>query len=115
MSDLPRLILDTNAPLSGLAHRGSASGRVLGLCENRRALLLMSRPIQAEYRRVLGSAEMLQRNPQITQESVELVLRRLRYIGQYVGQVSARFRFDRDPEDEPFIELVPSTARRHIW
>jgi hypothetical protein len=59
-------------------------------------VLLMSRPVQAEYRRVLGSTEMLRRNPQITEEAIELVLRRLRFVGEYIGQVKARFRFDRD-------------------
>ena len=106
MPVLPRLVLDTNTLLSGLANRKSASGRVLGHCESRRALLLMSRPIQTEYRRVLGSAEMMRRNPDITPEAIELVLRRLRYVGQYFGRVTSRFRLDRDPNDEPFIELA---------
>jgi len=114
LPDLPRLVLDTNTLLSGLANRNSAAGRVLGFCENRRALLLMSRPIQAEYRRVLGSSEMLGRNPHITTESIELVLRRLRYVGLYVGHVTTRFRFDRDPDDEPFIELAIEGAASHL-
>ena len=101
-----RIVLDTNALLSGLADRNSASGRVLEHCEKRQVLLLLSRPVQAEYRRVLGSAEMIRRNPQITHEAIELVLRRLRYVGEYIGQVRARFRFDRDRDDEPFIELA---------
>jgi uncharacterized protein len=106
LPDLPRLVLDTNTLLSGLANRDSASGRVLEHCEYRRTVLLMSRPVQAEYRRVLSSPEILRRNPQITDETVELVLRHLRYVGQYLGQINAHFRFDRDPMDEPFIELA---------
>ena len=70
---LPRLVLDTNILLSGMANRSSASGQVLAHCESRRALLLMSRPIQAEYRRVLGSAEMLRRNAEISHQAVELI------------------------------------------
>jgi putative PIN family toxin of toxin-antitoxin system len=77
-------------------------------------LLLLSRPVQAEYRRVLGSAEMLRRNPEITREAIELVLRRLRYIGEYLGQVKAAFRFDRDHDDEPFIELAIAGAASHV-
>jgi uncharacterized protein len=112
--DLPRLVLDTNTLLSGLANRSSASGRVLELCENRRALFLMSRPVQAEYRRVLGSPEILKRNPQITPEAIELVLRRLRYLGQFLGHVTARFALDRDPDDEPFIELAIEGSATHL-
>ena len=105
MADLPRLVLDTNSLLSGLANPASAAGKVLLSCENRRALLLISRAVQAEYRRVLGSPHIRCRNPQITHETIELVLRRLRYVGQFIGRVNARFRFERDPDDEPFIEL----------
>lgn len=114
MPDLFRLVLDTNALLTGLANRNSASGRLLDHCENRRVLLLLSRPVQSEYRRVLGSPEMLRRNPQITPQAIELVIRRLRYVGQYLGQVKASFRFDRDPDDEPFIELTIAAAASHL-
>ena len=79
MPDPVRVVLDTNTLLSGLANRSSVCGRVLQYCESRRVVLLMSRPVQAEYRRVLGSEEILHRNPQITPEAIELVLRRLRY------------------------------------
>jgi putative PIN family toxin of toxin-antitoxin system len=114
LPDLFRLVLDTNTLLSGLANRNSASGRVLWHCENRHALLLISRAVQAEYRHVLGSAEILRRNPDITQESIQLVLRRLRYVGQYVARVSAQFRFDRDPLDAPFIELAIEASASHL-
>lgn len=114
MAEPFRLVLDTNALLSGLANPNSASGRVLAHCESRRVLLLLSRPVQAEYRRVLGSAEMLRRNPEITSEAIELVLRRLRYVGEYIGHVRARFRFDRDRDDEPFIELAIEGSATHL-
>lgn len=112
--DLPRLVLDTNTLLSGLANREAAAGRVLSLCESRRAILLMSRPVQAEYRRVLGSPAILRRNPEITHETIELVLRRLRYIGEFIGRVNARFRFDRDPDDEAFVELSIEGSATHL-
>jgi predicted nucleic acid-binding protein len=57
---------------------------------------------------------MLRRNPAITQQSIELVLRRLRYVGQFFGRVRARFRFDRDPDDEPFIELALEGSASHL-
>lgn len=77
-------------------------------------MLLISRPVQAEYRRVLGSVEILRRNPQITRESIELVLRRLRYVGQYLGQVTVHLRFERDPDDEAFIELAIAGSASHL-
>jgi putative PIN family toxin of toxin-antitoxin system len=114
LTDLPRLVLDTNALLSGLARQDSAAGRILSYCEDRRVLLLISRRVQAEYRRVLSSAEMLRRNPEITSESIELVLRRLRYLGYFVARTSAHFHFERDPDDEPFIELAIEGSASHL-
>jgi putative PIN family toxin of toxin-antitoxin system len=109
-----RLVLDTNTLLSGLANPNGAAGRVLDHCESRRVLLLLSRPVVAEYRRVLGSAEMRRRNPNITDEAVELVLRRLRYVGDYLRTVKARFRFDRDPDDARFVELAIAGGASHL-
>lgn len=109
-----RVVLDTNTLLNGLVNRDSASGRVLDHCEKRRVLLLLSRPVQAEYKRVLGSRALVRRNPEITPEAVELVLRRLRYIGEYLGHIGASFRFDRDRDDEPFIELAIAGAASHV-
>lgn len=114
MPDLPRLVLDTNTLLSGLANRNSASGQLLKHCENRQVLLLMSRPVQIEYFRVLGSAEILRRNPEITWQSIDLVLRHLRYFGLYFGHVTARFRLDRDPNDQPFVELAIEGSASHL-
>lgn len=85
-----------------------------GSLREARVLLLLSRPVQAEYRRVLGSPAMVRRNPEITREAVELVLRRLRYIGEYLGHVGVSFRFDRDRDDEPFIELAIAGAASHV-
>ncbi|MFI5377718.1 MAG: putative toxin-antitoxin system toxin component, PIN family [Tepidisphaerales bacterium] len=109
-----RLVLDTNSLLRGLANRDSASGRVLGLCERRQVTLLLSRPVLSEYRRVLGSPEIVRRNPDIAAADLELVLRRLRYFSLNIGPVGARFRFDRDPMDEKIIELPIAGSASHI-
>lgn len=109
-----RLVLDTNTLLRGLANRDSASGRVLALCENRQVLLLLSRPVLSEYRRILGSPKIARRNPEIADADVELVLRRLRYFSEYFGWIALRFRFDRDPMDEKIIELAVAGSASHI-
>jgi putative PIN family toxin of toxin-antitoxin system len=76
--------------------------------------LLLSRPIVLEYLRVLSDQSVTSRNPEITPEAVALVLNRLRYLSEYFPQVRARFGFDRDPEDEKFIELAIDGRATHI-
>ena len=88
-----RLVVDTNVILRGLLNTGSPSGRVLDLVESRLVLLLLSRPVLAEYRAVLGDAVIVERFPELTEERVEVALRRMRYLGEYVRTVRARFDF----------------------
>jgi uncharacterized protein len=109
-----RVIVDTNTLLRGLAGPTSASGRVLTLCDQRNILILLSRALLTEYRRVLKSPEIVRHNPAIGGDAVELVLRRLRYVGEYVARPGVRFRLDRDRRDEPFLELAIAAASTHI-
>jgi uncharacterized protein len=109
-----RVIVDTNTLLRGIADPTSASGRVLTLCDQRNILILLSRALLAEYRRVLGAPEIVRRNPAISGDAVELVLRRLRYVGEHTARPGARFRFDRDRRDEPVLELAIAAAATHI-
>ena len=67
-----------------------------------------------EYFRVLGPAETLRRNPEITWQTIDLLLRRLRYFGLYFSHIAARFHFDRDPHDQPFIELAIEGSASHL-
>jgi putative PIN family toxin of toxin-antitoxin system len=97
----------------GLARRNSPSGQILRLCDTRKVSFLLSKNVLAEYRRVLTSEEILDFH-QITPDAVELVLRRLRYVSDYLAQMQARFRFDRDPHDAKFIELAIAGNASHI-
>jgi len=69
-------------------------------------LALLSRDVLSEYRRILNAPAILERHPDITPRAIELVLRRLRYFGEYFPSVNVRFRFSRDPDDAKLIELA---------
>jgi len=101
-----RVVLDTNVLLRGLLNNRSAAGKVLEAVEVRRVLLLLSKPLMAEYRAVLSDSAVVDRFPDLTQERVEVALRRLRYFGEYLASVRTRFEFERDPRDEKLIELA---------
>ncbi|HMD53661.1 MAG TPA: putative toxin-antitoxin system toxin component, PIN family [Phycisphaerae bacterium] len=110
----PKLVLDTNVLLRGLANMDSTAGRILLVCDNRNVVLLLNKEVLAEYRIVLGNPLVTQRHSAITPEAVELVLRRLRYICDYQSDPQIHFRFDRDPRDEKFIELAIAGEASHI-
>jgi predicted nucleic acid-binding protein len=56
----------------------------------------------------------VERNPNIAAADIELVLRRLRYFSLHITPVSSRFRLDRDPMDEKFIELAIAGSATQI-
>ena len=76
--------------------------------------MLLSRAVLREYRDVLGREELTHQHPAITSEVVELVIERLRYFADVINPVRARFRYERDPDDECFIELAISGGATHI-
>lgn len=113
MAQRHRVVLDTNTLLRGLANRDSASGRILHACENRRAILLLSRAVISEYRAVLMD-DRIAKARGVSANDMELVLRRLRYFGETLKQVRSRFAFDRDPADAKFIELAIAGVATHL-
>ncbi len=110
----PQLVVDTNTLLRALANAESPSGKVLGACERRRTVILLSKPVIDEYRRVLALVLTDSRKNRIPPRHIELVLRRLRYIGEYHRTVRSRFEYPRDPTDSMLISLAIEGRATHI-
>ncbi|MEI8194663.1 MAG: putative toxin-antitoxin system toxin component, PIN family [Phycisphaerae bacterium] len=109
-----RVVLDTNIVLRGLLTRDAAAGRLLRAVEERRLLVLLSKPVLAEYRAVLTDRAIVARFPSLTARLVELALLRLRYFGDYVPMTHKRFHYPRDPRDEKFLELAIAGNATHL-
>jgi len=109
-----RLVVDTNILLRGLLNSRSASGRIVDACDRRRVLMLLSKPLLAEYRAVLTYPAIVERYTELTSEKVEIALRRLQYVGEVLRAVKARFDYPRDPKDSKVIELAIAGRATHI-
>jgi putative PIN family toxin of toxin-antitoxin system len=109
-----RLVLDTNVVLRGLTNLSSPSGRVLAACEQRSAVVVLSRAVLAEYRAVLNDPDILRRFQHLSPHKTEIVLRRLMYVGDLVRGVGRRFEFPRDPKDAKIIQLAIAGEASHI-
>jgi len=109
-----RVVLDTNILLRGLLNMRSASGRVVEACDSRAVVLLLSKPVVSEYRAVLTDPALVERHPELALEKVETALARLRYVGESLRSVNARFDYPRDPKDSKFIELAIAGGATHI-
>lgn len=107
-----RVVLDTNVILRALANASSPSGQVIRACEERKAIILLSKPLVDEYRRVL--AHLVKQDESITHYHIEAVLRRLSYVGEYTRRIRASFPYPRDPTDSKLIELAIDGRATHI-
>lgn len=75
---------------------------------------MLSKSVLDEYRAVLLDDSMIDRFPEITPQLVEVSIRRLRFVGEYVRSTAARFEYSRDPSDQKFIELAIDLRATHI-
>jgi predicted nucleic acid-binding protein len=92
-----RIVLDTNTLVRGLVSGTSHAAAVRRAAEQRLFVPLLSKPVLDEYRAVLSDPELLERFPDITPRLVEVTLRRLRFVCDYVRSPRARFEYPRDP------------------
>lgn len=109
-----RIVLDTNTLLRGLVARTSAAAKVRRAAERRLFVPLLSKPVIDEYREVLTDEGIVEKFPEITAELVEITIRRLRFIGEYLRTPVARFEYRRDPDDQKFVELAIDLQATHI-
>lgn len=101
-----RVVLDTNTLLRGLVAKSSAAAKVRRAAEQRRFVPLLSKPVLDEYRAVLDDPVLAKRFPELTRPIIEVAIRRIRFVSDFVRDPRVTFEYRRDPRDEKFIELA---------
>ncbi len=69
----------------------------------------MSEDILAEIRDVLSRPRLRERNPNLTDEKVEKLINLILEKAEFVENVPPHFRYSRDPNDEPYLNLAIET------
>ncbi len=101
-----RVVLDTNTLLRGFISKSSAAAEVRRAAERRLFVPLLSKAVLDENRSVLADPILAGRFPEVTPTVVEVAIRRIQFVSDYVRDPKVRFRYPRDPRDEKFIELA---------
>jgi putative PIN family toxin of toxin-antitoxin system len=83
-------------------------------CDRRLVVILLSRAVLAEYRAVLTDPAIIERYPELTSPKIEIVLRRIQYVGDVLRAVKVRFDYPRDPKDSKLIELAIAGHATHM-
>ena len=109
-----RIVLDTNIVVRAFIDLGSHSGRLLIACQQRRVVPLMSGPVLAEYRIIIGDQKLVSRYPQLKRPEVAMAIERLLYVSDMYRTVRERFAYPRDPKDSHLIELALAGRATHL-
>ena len=107
-ADRPKVgaVFDCMLFLQGAAKRESAAGACLFLVESDVIELYLSHGIMAGVRDVLARPRVRQKFPALTDEVAHRFLAALEKRAVLVPEVPRVFQFDRDPKDEPYINLA---------
>ncbi len=109
-----RAVLDCMVFLQGAAKREGAAGACLVLVELGAVELCLSPEILAEVRGVLARPRVRRRFPALTDQIVDRFLTALEEQATVVSEVPRVFQFDRDPKDEPYVNLAIATKAVYL-
>jgi uncharacterized protein len=102
----PRVVFDCNLFVQGIANRNSPARKALRLFFNGDISLFVSEPIIREVREVLNRAEVRKLLPGINDRIVNSFLSKLEAKAILIVNVPEEFHYDRDPDDEMYINLA---------
>jgi len=105
-STRPDVVFDCNVFLQAFARRSGPAAAALRLVERNAITLHISKPIIRELRRILADAEIRVRNPEVTDDSVQIFLQAISFRGVMHRGVPHVFDYPRDRGDEPYIDLA---------
>jgi len=92
--------------LQAAAREESPAAACLRLAENRIIRLFLSKPILREIREVLSRPEIQTRFSELTDETVNSFVERLRKSSDLIEPVPRRFEYPRDVDDEAYVNLA---------
>lgn len=80
--------------------------RCIELFEQGRVSLAVSREVLAEIGDVLSRSRLRERYPDLTDQRVEWLIALLVHKGRLFRRVKRRYKYQRDPSDEPYVDLA---------
>lgn len=110
----PRVVFDCNLFVQGIANRNSPARQALRLFFNGDISLFVSEPIIREVRNVLSRPEIRRKLPGINDRIVNALLTKLEAKAILLANVPEEFHYERDPDDEMYINLAIVTNAAYL-
>jgi putative PIN family toxin of toxin-antitoxin system len=108
----PRVVFDCLVFLKGLLSKSGPAVSCLRLFEEGKVSLIVSKEILIEIQDVLLRSFLRGKYPRLTEDRVEHLLEVLRTRAEIFPEVPQHFRYERDPGDEPYINLNPRVTEK---
>jgi len=109
-----KVIFDCNTFVQALLNPHGVAAACAELIKRREATLYVSPQILVEIRDVLQRPNITKRLLSLTVEGVEAFLEDIVGHAITIRDVPEKFRYERDPEDEPYINLAAAVAADYI-
>lgn len=111
---IPRVVFDCNVFVQGIANRNSPARKALRLFFDGAISLFVSEAILREVRNVLSRPEVRHRLPGINDRLVNAFLTKLEARAILITNVPEEYRYERDPDDEMYINLAIVANATHL-
>jgi len=110
----PRVVFDCNLYVQGIANRNSPARKALRLFFNGEISLFVSEPIIQEVHDVLNRGELRKLLPAVNDRIVNAFLTKLEAKAILITNVPEEFHYERDPDDEMYINLAIVTNATYL-
>ncbi len=110
----PGVVCDCMIFLQAVANENGPAAAILRLLDHDAISLFVSETILAEVRDVLSRVEVRARNKGITDARLEALFARLEVRAIPIKNVPEVFHYERDPNDEPYINLALTTRAQYL-
>jgi uncharacterized protein len=108
------VVFDCNVLLLAAAREKSIASECLRLVENGVVQLYVSEDILTELEDVLTRPEVKKYFKTLTDEAVFAFLLKLRKTSSLISKIPRKFRYPRDPDDEPYINLAVASKADYL-
>jgi putative PIN family toxin of toxin-antitoxin system len=113
-STIPAVVFDCNIFLQALINPKGAAGACKGLIDSGEITLFISLDVLMEVTEVLSRPRVRQLAPALTLAMIEAFLADITSKAILLHNVPEEFRFERDPKDEPYINLAIVARAKYL-
>lgn len=113
-ADRPKVVFDCMTYLQATASPDGPAAACLRLLDTDTISLYVSADTLREVGDVLTRPRVRQKNPRLTDEGRDALLRRLARQAVLLDPVPRRYEYARDPKDEPYLNLALSAGAKYL-